>query len=48
MQPDVHVASIDHRQCAALSTRFDHGWLNETAVSDTTAGFSTGRIIFSS
>jgi hypothetical protein len=46
-QPDVHVACIDHRQSAALSTSFDHGWLHETAVGGTTADASIARIISS-
>ncbi len=45
VQADVHAAGIDRRQFAVLSTRFDHGWLHEMAVSGTTAGSSAGRII---
>ena len=42
-QPDIHIASINRRQSAALSTRFDHGWLHETAV----GGSSLDRTISS-
>lgn len=42
-RPDIHIAGIDLRQSAALSTRFDHGWLHETAV----GGSSLDRTISS-
>ncbi len=45
---EVHVAGIGHRQCAALSTRFDHVWLHETALDGMTAapaGSAAGSVI---
>ncbi len=42
-QPDIDIAGIDLRQCAALSTRFDRGWLHVTAV----GGSSPDCTIFS-
>ena len=46
-QPDSHIAGIECRQCAVLSTRFDHGWLYETPVGGTTGGSSPDRIVSS-
>jgi hypothetical protein len=40
---DIDIADIDLRQCAPLSTRFDNGWLYETAV----GGSSPDRLISS-
>jgi hypothetical protein len=42
-RPDIPIAGVDLRQPAALSTRFDHGWLHETLV----GGSSPDRIISS-